>query len=303
MDVQELSQLRMPAADENARPSEIVSQPPRDVPLRRKIERRLVIGAFVALWMAMGWLLKLDGKAYMLLGLPLTAGFQVVVARRPIRALWVRNAPRLRVDRTWLLTTGALAALPLYELSQGYRRGWVTIGWYLCAILGAAATAYAIQNWDRRALRSVPVALGMLVFISAVMAFIAVGRGGMAALSGSAILQAARWTLLYLPVFFMLEEVTMRGAFDSHLWRPDEKQATGSMIELSLLCGLLHLPVAPTADPLLLLKAQLACWGMVAGISLCLAWRMGGNLLVPAAAHAALDGVRNALLLSLIPLN
>ena len=106
MDVQELSQLRMPAADENARPSEIVSQPPRDVPLRRKIERRLVIGAFVALWMAMGWLLKLDGKAYMLLGLPLTAGFQVVVARRPIRALWVRNAPRLRVDRTWLLTTG-----------------------------------------------------------------------------------------------------------------------------------------------------------------------------------------------------
>ena len=57
------------------------------------------------------------------------------------------------------------------------------------------------------------------------------------------------------------------------------------MIELSLLCGLLHLPVAPTADPLLLLKAQLACWGMVAGISLCLAWRMGGNLLVPAAAR------------------
>ena len=34
-------------------------------------------------------------------------------------------------------------------------------------------------------------ALGMLVFISAVTAFIAVGRGGMAALSGSAILQAA----------------------------------------------------------------------------------------------------------------
>ena len=95
----------------------------------------------------------------------------------------------------------------------------------------------------------------------------------------------------------------MRGAFDSHLWRPDEKQATGSMIELALLCGLLHLPVAPTADPLLLLKAQLGCWGMVAGISLCLAWRMGGNLLVPAAAHAALDAVRNALLLNLIPLN
>ena len=38
-------------------------------------------------------------------------------------------------------------------------------------------------------------------------------------------------------------------------------------------------------------------WGMLPGIPLCLSWRTGGNLLVPAAAHAALDGVRNALLL------
>jgi hypothetical protein len=128
MDEQELSQLRVPVADENARPSEIVAQPPRAVPIRRQIERRLVIVAFVALWMALGWLLKLDGNAYLLLGVPLTAGFQILVARRPIRALWVRNAPRFRVDRTWLFTTGALAALPLYELSQGYRGGWVVIG-------------------------------------------------------------------------------------------------------------------------------------------------------------------------------
>jgi hypothetical protein len=57
MDEQELSQLRVPAAIENDRPSEIVSQPPRDVPLRRQIERRLVVAAFVAFWMALGWLL------------------------------------------------------------------------------------------------------------------------------------------------------------------------------------------------------------------------------------------------------
>jgi Type II CAAX prenyl endopeptidase Rce1-like len=300
MDEQELSQLRVPAAIENDRPSEIVSQPPRDVPLRRQIERQLVDVAFVALWVALGWLLKLlkiDPNAYLLLGVPLTAGFQVVVARRPIRALWVREAPRLRVDRTWLLMTGALSALPLYELSQGYRHCWVIIGWYLCAIAGAPAAAYAIQNWDRRALRALPVALGMLVFVSALMALIAVDLRGMTVLSGSTIVQAARWTLLNLPVCFMLEEVTFRGALDSYLWRPDEKQATGSTIELSFLWGLWHLPVAPMAGTLFLLGLRLGCWHLVAGIPLSLSWRAGGNLLVPAAAHAALDGVRNALLL------
>ena len=297
MDDQELSQLRVPVADENDQPTEIFPQPPQAVPLRRQIERRMVIVAFVALWMGLGWLLKLDGNAYLLLGVPLTAGFQILVARRPIRALWVRDAPRLRVDRTWLIITAALAALPLYELSQSYHGGWEVIGWYLCAILGAPAAAYAIQNWDRRALRAVPVALGMLVFVSAVMAFIAVGRGGTTVLSGSKIVQAARWTLLYLPVCFMLEEVTFRGALDSYLWRPGEKNALYSTTELSFLWGLWHLPIVPIEGSLFFFALLVGCWHMLPGIPLSLSWRTGGNLLVPAAAHAALDGVRNALLL------
>src|SRR5271166_4518222 len=135
MDEQELSQRREPGADEYAPPSEVVAPPPQAVPLRRQIERRLVIVAFVAVWMALGWLLRLDANAYLLLGVPLTAGIQILVARRPIRALWVRDAPRVRVDWTWLLTTGALAALPLYELSQSYRAGWVVTGWFICAVL------------------------------------------------------------------------------------------------------------------------------------------------------------------------
>ncbi len=297
MDEHDLSQLRVPAADEKDGPFEGVAQPPRDVPPRRQIERRLVVVAFVAFWMALGWLLKLDANAYLLLGVPLTASFQVVVARRPIRALWVRDAPRLRVDRTWLLTTAALAALPMYELSQGYRGGWVVIGWYLCAIAGAPAAAYALQNWDRRAVRAVPVALGMLVFVSAVMAFITVGRGWIMVLSRPAISQAARWTLLYLPVCFMLEEVAFRGALDSYLWRPGEKGAAYSTIELSFLWGIWHLPIVPIGEHLFLVALGLGCWHMLPGVPLSLSWRTGGNLLVPAAAHAALDGVRNALLL------
>jgi hypothetical protein len=295
MDEQELSQLREPGNDEDARPFEVVAPPPQAVPFRSQIERRLVIVAFVSLWMALGWLLRLDANAYLLLGVPLTAGFQILVARRPIRALWVRDAPRLRVDRTWLLTTGALAALPLYELSQSYRAGWVVTGWFICAVLGAPAAAYAIQNWDRRTSLAVPVALGMFVFVSALMAFMVVGRGGVTVRGWSAIVQAARWTLLYLPVCFMLEEVAFRGALDSYLWRPGEKRALHSTAELSFLWGLWHLPIVPVEGSLFFFALLVGCWHMLPGIPLSLSWRTGSNLLVPAAAHAALDGVRNTL--------
>jgi hypothetical protein len=34
----------------------------------------------------------------------------------------------------------------------------------------------------------------------------------------------------------------------------------------------------------------------IVGTVLMVAWRLGGNLLIPAVAHAVLDGVRNALM-------
>jgi membrane protease YdiL (CAAX protease family) len=96
---------------------------------------------------------------------------------------------------------------------------------------------------------------------------------------------------------FMLEEVVFRGSLDSYLWRPGEKNALYSTAELSFLWGLWHLPIVPVEGSLFLVALRLGCFHMLAGIPLSLSWRTGGNLLVPAAAHAALDGVRNALLL------
>jgi len=54
---------------------------------------KLVAPLFIALWMALGWTLKLDPNQYLLLGTPLTVIFQLFVNRRPLRAMWVRNAP------------------------------------------------------------------------------------------------------------------------------------------------------------------------------------------------------------------
>jgi hypothetical protein len=275
---------------------ENVSQPPATVSLRCQIVRRLVVVAFVACWMALDWIFKLEANLYLLLGVVLTAAFQIAVARRPIRALWVRSAPPLRINVPWLLIAAALAALPVYEMYNGFQLGWVYRGWMACAILGAPAAAYAIQNCDRSALKAAPLAAGMVVAMSALMVVIAVLKSGGLTLKGWAFIEALRWTLLYFPVCFMLEEVTFRGALDSYLWRPGEKGMSSSTPEISFLWGLWHLPIVTSDTHLLLMALLLGCFHMLPGIPLSLSWRICGNLLVPALAHAALDGVRNVLL-------
>jgi hypothetical protein len=95
--------------------------------------------------MALGWALKLDANQYLLLCVPLTAWFQLLVRRGPIRALWVRDAPPLRLNPIWAVLTIAIAAYPVYDLFRSYQAGWAVVSWMCCAIIGAPAAAYSIQ--------------------------------------------------------------------------------------------------------------------------------------------------------------
>jgi Type II CAAX prenyl endopeptidase Rce1-like len=259
-------------------------------------KRSLVIVVFVSCWMALGWILKLDANEYLLLGLPLTALFQLFVHRRPIRALWVRNGPRLRLSPTWFVLTVALAAYPVYELlSRGLHGGWVIICWFLCAILGAPASAYSLQHVNNRVAQAVWPALAGFVVFASLMVLVALSRFGWAAFHAMAGWEVIRSTLLYFPVCFFLEEVTFRGALDAYLYRPGEQRGMLSAMGLSFLWGLWHLPIVPLQDGLLVMALRLGLLHMGVGLPLALSWRIGGNLSVPAAAHAMLDGVRNAL--------
>ena len=83
--------------------------------------------AFIAVWMMLGWLVRLDNPAYIILGVPLLALFQLVVRRQPLRQLWVRDPERpLRMDR-WGVTLGLLfMATPAYFLTLALsQRLWV----------------------------------------------------------------------------------------------------------------------------------------------------------------------------------
>lgn len=258
----------------------------------------LAVLLFVSLWMALGWLLRLDRNAYVLLGVPLTLAFQLWVRRQPVRALWVSAAPALRPNAAWVLATLALAALPLYKLvDAGLSQGAAVALWYVAAVVGAPAAAYALMNLDRRALRALIPAAVMLAVIGTAMAARAVQLRGAGALSADALLQIARWSLLYFAACFVLEEVTFRGALDSHV-RAAGRRGWPSAAWVALLWGLWHLPITPLDAGLVLVTLALALYQLVVGLALAYAWRIGANLAVPAAAHALLNALRNTLLLS-----
>ena len=59
------------------------------------IRRWAEVLAFVGVWIVAGLLLDMSPYTYLLFGIPLTAGFQLFVRKRPIKDLWVRGGPSL----------------------------------------------------------------------------------------------------------------------------------------------------------------------------------------------------------------
>ncbi|MDE1976251.1 MAG: CPBP family intramembrane metalloprotease [Elusimicrobia bacterium] len=252
---------------------------------------------FIGVWVALGAALRLRANAYLLLGVPLTWAFQKFVRHEPVRALWVREAPRLRVEVRGLLWALALGAVPLWSLVSAARRGETAIAlWCLAAVLGAAAAAYAVQSFRRDTLTA--------LLACATVA----GSIGVALMAGSAALKHAVTgaplhflpqtfglsIAQYFPALFILEEVSFRGALDSHLQHQGEHRPWLSALLVSSLWGLWHLPIVPHANlpetALLLVLVHCAI-----GVPLSFYWRKSGNLAVTSFSHALIDAARNAL--------
>jgi membrane protease YdiL (CAAX protease family) len=259
--------------------------------------------AFVGVWIAAGELLDMSGDIYLLFGIPLTAGFQLFVRKRPIKDLWVRGGPGLSPRTVSLRLAIPLAIVPCVHLAVSVVKGQGLgyIGYALAAIVGAGAAAYALGRFRRETWRYLGLCvataslLGVLLTIGAAwhdasMVHPTGGRLHPSALFGIESL------LLYIPALFMMEEVAFRGAIDSHVRHPGEQHGVASTIYgiasaiiVSILWGLWHHPIVPSATILQLLLLQVAM-----GPFLSLFWRRSGNLMVPGFAHALSDSVRNA---------
>src|SRR3954463_8739884 len=99
-----------------------------------RLRRTLTCIAFVGLWMGLGFALHLQAEVYLLIGVPLTLAFQLLVARAPLASLWVRGASRLRLDRSGVLVAMGLGGAPVASIVYAARAGRAaTVAWSLAA--------------------------------------------------------------------------------------------------------------------------------------------------------------------------
>lgn len=280
-------------------PSAVVAQPddPGPVPSAR---RRLAEGvAFVAIWVMLGYLLPVTDESYLILGIPLTVVFQICVRRRPLRDLWAERTAAFTLDRPGLVIAAVLMVAPASHVIRTVTADgdWTRAAWYLTAMGGAVAAAFAIRTGAWRVLlRSavVPTAIGSVGMVLVLGAVHVVD--GTAPLSVPAILAAvAKYVAIYFPATFVLEEVAFRGALDAHVHHDGDGHPWRSAVLVSALWGLWHLPVS-TGLPLPVLLVTLPVAHIIIGVPLSFAWRRTRNLTGPGLAHAAVDAVRNALL-------
>jgi membrane protease YdiL (CAAX protease family) len=284
-----------------ARPAGIAEQPAGGRQSDRSRGRRTIEAtAFVGVWMTAGHLLPLSSNGYLLLGIPLTLAFQVLVRRRPVRELFAGTKARFALDRRGVALAVGFAVVPGYYAVQALPGDdWTLLGWYLAGIAGAVFAAFSLRAGSLRdALRdaALPIAVGASGF-ALVFGTIHLASGSSLP-AVAALATAAKYTALYFPATFLLEEVAFRGALDAHVHHDGEGRGWQSAVFVSALWGLWHLPVSHGL-PFPVQLVELVVVHVLLGVPLSFAWRRTRNLAGPALAHAVNDAVRNAFMLGL----
>jgi membrane protease YdiL (CAAX protease family) len=251
----------------------------------------LVIGGYIAL----GYAFDLGAEAYLLLGIPITIAFQVLVVRRPLRALWLREAPPMSFTPRTVVATIVLAIAPAIVAAGGVREGDLAlVGWGLAGMAGAVGAVYALRAMDWPAVR---VTIRATVITSAVllgvMVAYRVASGGFHGNVTAALTTIGVSLATYLPVVFVIEEVLFRGLIDPYLHGSTPGPDRATALYGSALWGIWHLPVVSVALGVLTIP-YLVVVHTILGVFLVIAWRRTGNLAAPGIAHAVSDALRNA---------
>jgi hypothetical protein len=269
------------------------------------IRRYLECAAFVAVWMIFGWIFRLSVPAYLVLGVPLVGLFQILVRRRPIQELWVRDPGRsFHLDRLGWAIAILLMLVPVYLLFTLTlpQRNLPESLFVLCAMAGAVLAAFALRSQRAEALRRALPSFGAALVIGIFIQAIDLNTGHLLAPEPAKVGFLLQKFLFYFAVSFMLEEVAFRGALDPHVYTPSETgnrtRAWGSALFVSVLWGLWHLPIAGQVLEggfVQLLVVSLLV-EILEGIPLSFCWRQGGTLVLPAIAHSLIDAYRDALM-------
>lgn len=259
------------------------------------VTRAVVATSVIVAYMALGFALGLGADAYLLLGIPITVAFQALVVRRPLRALWLRDAPAFRFSPRSLAAVALVAIAPAVVAVGGVRDGNpAVVGYGLVGMVGAVGAVYTLRALDRAAVQeTIRATLITSAILVTVMAGYRLASGGfdgnvLAALATSLISAAT-----YLPVVFVIEEVLFRGLLDPYLRGQAAEGHRASTLYGSALWGVWHLPVMGVALGVLTIPYLVAVHTAL-GWVLVRSWRRTGNLAAPGIAHAVSDALRNA---------
>ncbi len=249
--------------------------------------------------MACGWLFGLRPGAYLILGVPLVAVFQLALNRRPIHQLWVRDVATFRLVPTDFIPTVAMMVLPGYFLKEALsEHNWDRALMMLAALAGAPCAAFALRHQRADKLKcAFPSFAAAVVIGCAIMVGLAWGYDRSPLFAPSRMLYLLGQVALMLPIGFLLEEVAFRGALDTHMVPSPGSRQQGWVLAVfvSAIWGLWHLPLQPIASSSDLFRfagMDLAVH-IAIGVPLSFCWRTSGTLVLPAAAHALIDAYRN----------
>ena len=266
---------------------------------RRFVEASL----FVALLIASGLLLDLRERGangifvYLLITTGATVLFQAFVARRPPRWMWLRGTDvRVRLRNISVVVAAALAIYPAYALVRTIAdgRGWNAV-WLALGLTGTIGAGYTVRQATHATWRYLGLCMATAGLIGSVLFILS----SLQTLTQP--LTHALWSksdagmfitslLTYIPVCFVMEEVTFRGCIDSHIHHEGESHGLLTAIWVSALWSWWHMGCLAETNPLNVLPLMVPV-----GIFLSIWWRRSGNLLVTGTTHAFIDSVRNAL--------
>lgn len=242
-----------------------------------------------------------NANIYLLLTIPAVLIVQLVIRRQPLREVWVRGSPRFRFDAITGILFVLLAIVPALTAVQGVvTHNWPQMLYGLAAIGGAIGAAYALRSGRRRMAWQLPLCVVVTCIIG-----VGLNVGNILLIDARQIhhpkpligaVTAGYYFLLYLPALFVVEEVFFRGTLDSYLHERERGVGWLSVIVVSVLWGLWHLPVTYTGHgSLVKVLVELLVGQLALGIPLSIFWRVSRNLAVPAAAHAVNDAIRNVI--------
>ena len=133
--------------------------------------RYAIVALFVAIYIALGYIFNLNANEYLLLGIPLTILFQLIIVKQPIYKLWVRDEEKFKLSPTALLIAIGFMILPVYKIIHSFEEGtfsFISLGINIAVMSGAVAAGFAFTRLTKQTLKELLLCLGIVLLIKGI---------------------------------------------------------------------------------------------------------------------------------------